>query len=183
MIALRTQIEQSGVLASRGVTKREMTRIMKKLLHFVAAYWHRTYLRSHFDTQTLVMARYPGAIEKRTARYMKRKARTKRHQRNLVWSGDMMADVTGPPRITGTSAKAEIHFRWRTKRSKDFSIRARRELGVINETEWNDMTRRAGEAFPAELDHVRATNRFIVDQRAQARIEAGIERLQEWMAA
>lgn len=181
MIAIRTQIERWGIFASREVTRRETDRIMKRLLNRLLAFWHKTFLAFHFTAQA--RSRYGAAIEKRTAAYMRRKARKKHHQNNLVWSGDMLADVMRPPHITGSSKRATIHLRWRTARTRDFSIRADREMSVIAQSEDDRMAREFDAWFKREVESVKASRRIEAGLARQGEIEAGIQRLQDWMAA
>lgn len=67
----------------KGYTKKVIREATKVALRAAAAYWHQTMLPIHFTTGAAGKYNY----EPRTAKYMRRKARVKRHQRPLRWSG------------------------------------------------------------------------------------------------
>lgn len=67
----------------KGYTKRQVKTATRVALQATAAFWHETMLPIHFTTGGAAKYNYTP----RTAKYMRRKARVKRHQRPLRWSG------------------------------------------------------------------------------------------------
>jgi hypothetical protein len=65
-------------------------------------WWHGHMLPKHFKSGA--DGRYD--YQKRTKRYMIRKARAKHHQKPLTWSGSLMEESTRQIKITNAKAKA-----------------------------------------------------------------------------
>lgn len=67
-----------------GSIERRVDRACRAALTAAVTLWHSTMLPVHFTTGGAAKYDYTP----RTAKYMRRKARVKKHQRPLVWSGE-----------------------------------------------------------------------------------------------
>jgi len=117
---------------------------LKQVLQDAIRLWHAGMLPHHFGTLAQVQARYPGVYEKRTAKYMRRKAKKYKHQRMLDFTGQTRIQVTRAIRISGTSKGASgrmtganrgLNFR----RTDQPDMRA--ELLTVNQQEADELAR------------------------------------------
>lgn len=76
--------------------------ILKEELQNVIRFWHKDMLPNHFTTTAVNRYGY----QKRSKKYMIRKARKFGHQRALVFSGEMERQVTRMIRVSGSSKRA-----------------------------------------------------------------------------
>lgn len=70
----------------------------------VGKIWFRHTLPEHFETSAVNKYGY----QPRTAKYMKRKARQKGHQRPLTWSGEMRTEILSYERVDRTRHGAAV---------------------------------------------------------------------------
>ncbi len=88
---------------------KRMESAVREALRTALVYWRRTYAKEHFE---------PGAVNRynyqsRTKLYMLRKARVKKHQKPLVWSGTLRQMVLGQfpqPRVTRSGSEIKGHM-------------------------------------------------------------------------
>lgn len=88
--------------ASPDMVAREFRPIVKAANFNVIHSWHSGFLPRHFTAGAVATYGY----RKRTKAYQIRKARVKRHQRPLEWSGTLRRNATRQIRVSGTSKAA-----------------------------------------------------------------------------
>jgi hypothetical protein len=91
-------------IGSPRALKRGFGKVIKESLQEAGMLWHRRYLPDHFRRGAASKYGY----QKRTADYMKRKARRKGHQAPLVFSGDLKRTVTRTAHVGGTSKQVKV---------------------------------------------------------------------------
>jgi len=88
---------------------RNMENATREALKDALVYWRRNFAKEHFETGAVNKYSYQA----RTKGYMLRKAKVKKHQRPLVWSGTLRQAVLGQfpqPRVTKTGSEIKGHM-------------------------------------------------------------------------
>lgn len=125
---------ESELLTTRGI--RQIANIANRttmLEHKVQR------LAGRFENNALTKPGGPLGFGKRTAKYQKRKARVKHHQRPNVWSGELREKVLSSARVTATYRQAKLIARGTTTSRLRDARRA--EIEAIAPSENADMQR------------------------------------------
>jgi len=85
----------------------QLKRDTRAELSVIGRQWHRGILPRHFDTAA--GARYGYKPRKR--RYQIRKAKSKGHQKPLVWSGRLQKDIRSFASVTGTAKAVSVRMK------------------------------------------------------------------------
>lgn len=85
------------------LSREEWRKVSGEVWPLLGAEWHTGYLPKHF--QFAAVAEYGYAP--RTTRYMKAKARSKGHQRPLVWKGELERMLTRMRDVTAIRARGD----------------------------------------------------------------------------
>lgn len=105
-MSFRGLMEYRGIVP--GTTAPALRRARKGALKQMLVGWKRDSLPKHFTLQGFHQYGYT----KRTAKYMRKKAKYKGHQRPHVYSGEAERMATqGAGRLSGTSKRARLWFR------------------------------------------------------------------------
>jgi hypothetical protein len=91
-------------IGSPKALKRGFGKVIKESMQEAGMLWHRRYLPDHFRSGSASKYGY----QKRTAKYMKRKAHKKGHQTPLVFSGDLKRSATRMAHVGGTSKQVKV---------------------------------------------------------------------------
>lgn len=98
-------------ITSSLVTARTHGQLMRKLNRQAMTRIRFGFLQRHFENNQFTRPGGPYGYKARTARYQIRKAKTKGHQKPLVFSGRMLATMTSSARITATQKGGRLTLR------------------------------------------------------------------------
>jgi hypothetical protein len=113
--------------------KKALRTAMRDSLRNIALQWHRQNLPEHFTDSAFGKYGY----QKRHPRYLKRKRRSRGHQRPLEWTGKLKREATSFVEVKATSKNARAKFR---AQAANFAGKSRRR----------------GAAYPNIRDELRA---------------------------
>ena len=141
-----------GTITSELLTARGISQI-QRIANRVTMVEHKTVnLRRRFENNELTRPGGPLGYAKRTARYQKRKARTKHHQKPNVFSGELRAAVLSSARVTATQTRARLIAR-----------------GTSAHRLWNDRREEIEAVAPAEETKLQETWLETITQLASQR--------------
>lgn len=137
-----------------GVSKRVLGACVKDALAITAANHHAKYMWRHFQPEAFNRYRYT----QRTKGYVRRKLRTKGHNRPLVWSGqsEVLAKIRDV-RSTRNRATLIQHARGLNRRKPTSLVQMNKEIRAVADPETREATRIANLALAAGLKNSKAT--------------------------
>ncbi len=130
MINIKAQIETS-LLTTQAANQ------VLKVVNSLVMQEQRALLPGHFDPSAVTKYGY----RKRSKAYQIRKARKYRHQKPLVWSGELQRAVLSSAKVTSTSKQGTLTARG--SRKSNLSPSHRRELEAFTA----DEERQRGQSF------------------------------------
>lgn len=104
-------VQLVAVIESNLVNKRTHGVLMEKLNRQAMTRIRFNYLPRHFQVNENTRPGGGYGYTARTGRYQIRKAKTKGHQKPLVWSGKMLISIMSSSRITATQKVGNLYVR------------------------------------------------------------------------